>query len=334
MTTNLIRGKSNKSFLLVAGVIVLLLLIASAFVTATHVARQQDRDSLVQVKNEQLVTLRDAQGKLQPAVNTYLAAYKKAHLAAGTRDKAEQDSKEEHDAFKEAEASAREAVATLKAARGAEEGELRDAIAQFEDSYLGYVDYMAGLVDSYPQFLTLFGESNEGCKGIFVGSPGASLTERANLLTKAAGICRSATEKLGQAKNPTYADYALRVQNRVNQLEIDGAATAKAEQSLGPFNASKDQLTQKVNDAYARNASEQELLAIADELKAMNDQIKANKSEFDFAAKRYKKTVEEMPSLLEDVFSKHVPDEMKYFESVIPIRLAVLESVIDDAMVE
>jgi hypothetical protein len=79
------------------------------------------------------------------------------------------------------------------------------------------------------------------------------------------------------------------VQNRVNQLEIDGAATAKAEQSLGPFNASKDQLTQKVDDAYARNASEQELLAIADELKGMNDQIKASKSEFDFAAKRYKK---------------------------------------------
>jgi hypothetical protein len=29
-----------------------------------------------------------------------------------------------------------------------------------------------------------------------------------------------------------------------------------------------------------------------------------------------------------------VPDEMKYFESVIPIRLTVLEAVIDDALVE
>jgi hypothetical protein len=69
MTTNLIRRKSNKSFLVVAGVMVLLLLVASAFVVVTHVARQQDRDSLVQLKNEQLVTLRDAQSKLQPAVN-------------------------------------------------------------------------------------------------------------------------------------------------------------------------------------------------------------------------------------------------------------------------
>jgi hypothetical protein len=263
----------------------------------------------------------------------YLAAYKKAHLAGG-RDKAEQDSKKELDAFKEAEASAREAMGTLKTARGVDERELTDAIAQFEDSYVGFVDYMAGLVDSYPQFHGLFGEGNDGCQGIFIGGRAANLTERATLLTEAAGICRSATEKLRQSKNPTYADYALRVQNRVNQLEIDGAASAKAEQSLGPFNASKDQLTQKADDAFARNASEQELLAIADELKGMNDQIKANKSEFDFAAKRYKKTVEEMPSLLQDVYSKHVPDEMKYFESVIPIRLTVLESVIDNALVE
>jgi hypothetical protein len=333
MTTNLIRRKSNKRFLVVAGVIVLLLLIAAAFVAVTQVARQQDRDSLVQLKNEQLVTLRDAQSKLQPTLNAYLAAYKKAHLAGG-RDRAEQDSKKEFDAFKEAEASAREAMGTTKAAHGAEQGELSDAIIQYEDSYLGFVDYMAGLVDSYPQFHTLFGEDNEGCKGIFVGSRGASLTERANLLAEAAGICRSATEKLRQSKNPTYVHYALRVQNRVSQLEIDGAATAKAEQSLGPLTASTDQLKKKADDAMARSASEQELLAIADELKGMNEQIKANKSEFDFAAKRYKKTVEEMPSLLQDVFSKHVPDEMKYFESVMPIRLNVLESVIDDALVE
>ena len=334
MTTNPIRAKRPKKFLILAGVTVLLLSIAAAFVTVTQVARQQERDSLVQLKNEQLVTLRDARSKLQPTLNPYLAAYKKAHLAAGSRDKAEQDSKKELDAFKEAEASAREAMQTITAAHGAEEGELSDAIAQFEDSYLGYVDYMAGLVDSYPEFHGLFGEENEGCQGIFIGSRGANLTERASLLTEAAGICRSATEKLGQSKNPTYVDYALRVQNRVSQLEIDGAATAKAEQSLEPLNASADQMKKKVDDAYARNASEQELLAIADELKGMNDQIKANKSEFDFAAKRYKKTVEEMPSLLQDVFSKHVPDEMKYFESVMPIRLAVLESVIDDALVE
>lgn len=334
MTTNLIRKKSSKIFLVVAGVIVLLLLIAAAFVAVTQVTRQQERDSLVQLRNEQLVTLRDARSKLQPTLNAYFSAYKKAHLAAGSPDKAEQDSKKELDAFKEAEASAREAMRTITAAHGAEESELSDAIAQFEDSYLGYVDYMAGLVDSYPQFQALFGEEHEGCKGIFIGSKGANLTERANLLTEAAGICRSATEKLGQSKNPTYVDYALRVQNRVSQLEIDGAATAKAEQSLGPLNATLDQMKKKADDAFARNASAQELDDLADELKGMNDQIEANQSEFDFAAKRYKKTVEEMPSLLQDVFSKHVPDEMKYFESVMPIRLAVLESVIDDALVE
>jgi hypothetical protein len=334
MTTNLIRKKSSKIFLVVAGVIVLLLLIAAAFVAVTQVTRQQERDSLVQLRNEQLVTLRDARSKLQPTLNTYFSAYKKAHLAAGSRDKAEQDSKKELDAFKEAEASAREAMRTITAAHGADEGELSDAIAQFEDSYLGYVNYMAGLVDSYPQFQELFGEENEGCQGIFIGSKGANLTERANLLTEAAGICRSATEKLGQSKNPTYVDYALRVQNRVSQLEIDGAATAKAEQSLGPLNATLDQMKKKADDAFERNASVQELDDLADELKGMNDQIEANQSEFDFAAKRYKKTVEEMPSLLQDVFSKHVPDEMKYFESVMPIRLAVLESVIDDALVE
>ncbi|MDI3213272.1 hypothetical protein [Arthrobacter sp. AL12] len=334
MTTNLIRGKNRKGFVLLAGVIVFLLMTASAIFAVTSASRQQDRDSLLQLKEEQLKTLLDARGKLPPAVNTYIAAYKKAHLAAGSRDKAEQDSKKEHGEFKQAEASARNAMGTLTAGRGVGGGKVSDAIAQYEDSYLGFVDYMTGLVDSYPQYQSLFGEGDASCQGIFVGNKAANLSERETLLTEAAGICRNATEELGQSQNSTYAEYAQRVENRVGLMELDATSTAKAEENLKAFTATKDQLVQKVDEATARKASAEELLGLADEAKSLNKTIKASKSEFDFAAKRYTKTVKEMPSLLEDVFSKHVAGEMKHFDSVIPLRSTVLEAVIDDLLVE
>jgi hypothetical protein len=334
MTTNLIRGKSRKGFVVVASVVVLLLLIASAVVTVTNVARQQDRDGLLQLKNEQLGTLVDAKSKLPSAVNAYIEAYKKAHTAAGSRVKAEQDSKNEHDAFKQAEASARDAMASLKAGRGATEGELSDAIAQYEDSYLGFVDYMAGLVDSYPQFHALFGDSDESCQGIFIGSRATNMSERKNLLTEAAGICRSATEKLGQSKNSTYIDYARRVENRVSKLEVDSTATAQAAQNVQAFTSELNQLSQKADEALNRNVSEDELSRIHDEIRNLNSRIKVNRSELDYAGERYLKTVKEMPALLEDVFSKHVSAETKYYDSVNPIRAKVLEAVIDDALVE
>lgn len=334
MTANLIRGKGRKGFIVLVSVLVALLLIAAGAVTVTNLARQQDRESLLLLKDEQIKTLVDARGKLQPAANAYLAAYKEAKNAGGTRETAEQDANEEREAFKQAEASARASMGTLKANRGVEEGQVSDAVTQFEDSHLGFVDYMAGLVDSYPQFDALFSEGGESCQGIFIGDRAANLNERKDLLTEAAGICRNATEELGQSKNPTYVEYARRVENRVKQLEADAAATAKGEQDVAAFTATKDQLVLKADEASARNAPAEELLDIADEAKSLNESIKANKSEFDFAAKRYTKTVKEMPSVLEAVFSTHVSAEMKYYGSVISLREDVLKAVIDDELVE
>lgn len=334
MDATLVRGKGRKKFVVLAGVVLSLLLIASVIATVTGFARQQDRDSLLLLKNEQLKTLVDARSQLQPAANTYVNAYKKAHLAAGSRDKAEQDSKKEHDAFKQAEASARDAMGTLKAGRGISEGQVSESIAQYEDSYVGFVDYMAGMVDSYPQFHALFGERDNSCQGIFIGGRAVTLSERAKLLIEAASECRSATDELAKSKNSTYVEYALRLANRVSQLEVDAAATATAEKEVESFTSQADQLTQKSNEALNRNASAEELLKIADELKNMNARIKANQSAFDYASKRYLSTVKEMPSLLDDVFSKHVPDEVKYYDTVIPARLNVLEAVMDDELVE
>lgn len=331
MIANLIRG--HKKLVVLAGVIVLLL-IASAVVIVTNVARQQDRASLVQLKDEQLDTLRDASSTLQPAVNAYLAAYVEAYVAAGSRDEAEQGSKKERDAFTKAEASARDAMETVKASRGAGDAEVGDAIAQYEDSYLGFVDYLAGLVDSYPQFHSLFGEGDENCQGIFVGSRATTLNERKDLLAEAADICRSATEKLGNSTNPTYVEYARRVDNRVRQLELDSTVTAKAEKSLEEFTATKDQLVQKADEAEARNASEEELFDLADEVESLSSEIAASEAEFDFAADRYTTTVKEMPTLLEEVFSTHVAGELEHFDSVIPLRLTVLKAVIEDRLVE
>jgi len=334
MTTTVNSGKRPTKFVLIVGIIVVILLVALAAVAVTNVNRQQDRESLAQIKKEQLTSLLDAKNKLPGALDEYFAAFKKSYLVDYSLEQAEQEAKPERDAFEKAEASARSAMAKLKSSRGAGQDEVRDAIAQYEDSYLGFVDYTAGLIDSYPLYTSLWGTDASPCQGIFIGDRGANLSERDELLIKAVDTCRAATGKLAKSKNSTLAEYAQRIDNRLSQLKTDSATTAEAEQKLGKFTVQYKQFQKRYDQAIAANASEKKLLALADEISQINDEISANKTAFDFASRRYLSTVEEMPPLLGDVFEKHVPAEIKYFGSVIELRSDVLEKVLADAAVE
>ncbi|WP_238325002.1 hypothetical protein [Paenarthrobacter nicotinovorans] len=326
--------KRRLALILVSSAVVLVIIAVAAVIAVAHFSGQQRKENLQALKDGHLTALVDARGKLQPAANAYLAAYKKARNAPASQEEAEKNSTKERDAFQQAVNDARAALSTVKNAQSPADGGVGVAVGQLEESYQGFIDHMEGLVESYPQFEGLFREDGAGCNGLFVGSKAATLRERQTLLGQAAGPCREAVDQLKESKNVAYVEFARTLDNRVAQLESNAEVTAKSEENYNEFVKIKDQMTQKVDDATARNASDEEFRKIADELKVLNTRIRNNRSEFDFAAKRYLSGVKEMPTLVEEVFSKKIPAEIKSYESVIPLRTQILKDAVDVELVE
>jgi hypothetical protein len=331
MTMEPARSKRRPVLIALAIAIVLAVVASVVVIALTNFAGQQRRESLALLKDERLTELVEARGKIQPAANAYLAAYKKARNVPATREEAEKNSTKERDDFQQAINSARTALSAVQTGNGSsEEAEgIGVAVAQLGDSYQAYLDSMEGLVESYAQFEGLFREDGAGCSGLFVGSKAANLRERQTLLGQAAVPCRDAVNQLKQSKNISYVEFARTLDNEIAQLESHAETTAKSEENYNEFVRLKDEYVKKADDATARNASEEELLKIADEVKAFNTRIKNNRSEFDFAAKRYLNGVKEMPTLVEEVFSKNVAAQIKHHDTVIPLRVQVLKDAID-----
>ncbi|MFJ6538051.1 hypothetical protein ACIQH5_17655 [Paenarthrobacter sp. NPDC091711] len=335
MTMEPVRSKRRPVLIALAIAVVLAVVASVVVISLTTMAAQQRRESLALLKDERLTALVDARGKVQPAVNKYLAAYKKARNAPASREEAEKSSATERDEFQQTINSARTALAEVQASNtaGAEAVTVTGAVDLLGDSYQAYLDSMEGLVESYAQFEGLFRE-DAGCSGLFVGSKAANLRERQTLLGQAAVPCREAVNQLKQSKNISYVEFARTLDNEIAQLESHAETTAKSEENYNEFVRLKDEFVKKADDAAARNASEEELLKIADEVKAFNTRIKNNRSEFDFAAKRYLNGVKEMPTLVEEVFSKNVAAQIKHHDTVIPLRVQVLKDAIDAELAE
>ncbi len=153
MTIEPVRSK-RRPVLIAISIAVVVAVVASVVVIAlTNFAGQQRRESLALIKDQRLTALVEARGgKIQPAVNAYLAAYKKARNAPASREEAEKNSVKERDEFQQAVISARTALNDVQTGYGA--GEEADgigvAVAQLDDSYQAYLDSMEGLVESYP----------------------------------------------------------------------------------------------------------------------------------------------------------------------------------------
>ncbi|MGA8791172.1 MAG: hypothetical protein WB535_19690 [Paenarthrobacter sp.] len=326
--------KRRLALVLISSAVVLVIIAVSAVVAVAHFSGQQRKEDLQTLKDGHLTALVDARGKLQPAANAYLAAYKKARNAPASQEEAEKNSAKERDEFHQAAKDARAALETVKAAHTSGDDGIGVAVGQLAESYQGFVDHMEGLVESYPQFEGLFREDGAGCNGLFVGSKAATLRERQTLLGQAAGPCREAVGQLKQSRNVAYVEFARTLDNRIAQLESNAEITAKSEENYNEFVKIKDQMAQKVDEATARNASEEEFLKIADELKVLNIRIRNNRSEFDFAAKRYLSGVKDMPLLVEEVFSKKIAAEIKSYDSVIPLRVQILKDAVDVELVE
>ncbi|WGM21596.1 hypothetical protein QEH68_05320 [Paenarthrobacter sp. OM7] len=326
--------KRKLALILVSSVVVLLLVAAAAVVAVTQISGKQRKESLQTLKDQHVSALVDARSKLQPAANAYLAAYKKARNAPASQEEAEKNSSTEREEFQRAVEAARTALKNVQDAHSSKEDGVGIAVGQLGGSYGGFVDHMEGLVESYPEFEGLFRADGAGCNGLFVGSKASTLRERQTLLSQAAAPCREAANQLKQSKNVAYVEFARTFDNSVAQLESNAEITAKSEENYNEFVRLKDQMVQKTDDATARNASDEEFLKIADELKVLNARIRYNRSEFDFAAKRYLSGVKDMPVLVEEVFSKRIADEIKSYDAVIPLRVQILKDAVDVELVE
>ncbi|MFJ4170148.1 hypothetical protein ACIPY3_11585 [Paenarthrobacter sp. NPDC089714] len=335
-TTAVPVRRNRRPVLLVIGILLVVLVIAAGTLVAmNNLAAQQRKEGLSLLKEDRMNALSEARDKIQPAVNAYLAAYKKARNAPASRDEAARNSQKEKDDVQQATESARAALDNLKATHGSSDDTVGVALQQLVESHDGYFGYMEGLVNSYPQFEGLFREDDAaGCNGLFVGSKAASLRERQTLLAKAATPCRKAAEELKQSNNTAYQEFARIFDAKVAELEVHAEATAKGEESYAEFVRLKDDFVKKADDAEARNAPAEEVQKIADDAKALNAKIRYNRSDFDFAAKRYLAGVKEMPSLVEEVFTKGVADDIKHFSTVIPLREQVLKGVVDVELTE
>lgn len=313
--------------------IVLLVIVAVSALGAglAYLLTRPSQDDFQLAHTKQIGDATTAREALVPAVNEYLAAFKAAYNESKSAEQATQKAKPQLDAFKKAEADATDAISVLDESRIAFDGETGPALKQFGADYEAEVDFYAGLVASYADYTVLFATDANRCSGVFVGESDG-LGDRKAKLDAAAKRCYAALDALKTSSNQAYADYARKVERRVKRLQADATTTVKAEQSLKQFEQRADDYQRQYDEAKARNASDEEVLKVADDLKAFNAEIAENKAAFDFAVKNYLDTVKDIPGLYSAVFDTDVPARQKYYDQLIGFRTSVLSLLIDSKL--
>lgn len=317
-------GPSNlrrkRGILIAVGVVVVLITLIAVFLL---LVRQPSQKDYQRAKDTQIGDLTAARTALRPAVNEYLAAFKKAYNESDSPEQASAAAKPQYDAYQQAAQKARTAMRALEDNRVSNNTDTGTAVQQLTNDYDAEITYFTGLVESYPEYTVLFSNKQKQCSGIFVGAT-TSLTDRKQKLDAAAASCYAALSKLKQSANTTYVDYAKKIERRVGQMQRYAATVVQTEKTNEEFEAQAAVFQQRYAEATARGASDDELYKLADEIKQFNVKIDENKAEFDYASSRYLSTVKEIPTLFENVYSKDVPAKLKNFEQLHDIRTNVL----------
>lgn len=316
---------------IVLAVIAVLALGGIAVLIMYALNRPQEADFQA-AQSSQITEATKARKSLIPAVNTYLAAFKAAYNESKSVHSASEAAKKEYDAFKAAASKASSAMKTLSDSRIANDSEVGVSVKQLKQDYDAEVAFYTGLVESYPEYTTLFAEGSGGCSGIFVGETNG-LADRKKKLDAAAAKCNEALATLKKSSNSSYAEYAKKVEHRVKRMQADAATVLKAEQTLKQYEKRAEDYKQQYAEATARGASEEEILKLADELKKFNAQIADNRASFDFASKNYLKLVKEMPELYSSVYGTDVPAKQKHYNQLIEFRTSVLKSLVESKLV-
>jgi hypothetical protein len=314
-----------------AGVLVLLAITAvtTLIVFLFRLPNQQDYQL---AKDSQLAAATSAREALRPALNEYLAAFKAAYNQSGTPEAASRSAQKQYDAYKQAESTARAAIGELENNRITNDGETGTVVNQLSRDYEAEVTYFTGLVESYPAYTVLFSDKQKQCSGVLVGDT-TGLADRKQKLDAAATDCFKALDTLKQSSNTTYVDYAKKIERRVKQLQQYVATIVRAEQNNKDYEVQAAVIQQRISEATARNASEDEFNKIVTELKQMNAKVAENRADFDFASKRYLSTIKELPTLFGNVYDKDVPAKVKNFEQLHDMRMKVLVLTLDEKLI-
>lgn len=318
----------TRNILVVALVLLLVAAVTALIVFLSRLPNQQDYQL---AKDSQVGAVSSAREAFRPALNEYLAAFKAAYNQSGTPEAASRAAQKQYDAYKQAEGRARAAIGDLEKNPITNDGETGTVVKQLKRDYEAEVTYFTGLVESYPAYTVLFSDKQQQCSGVLVGET-SGLADRKQKLDAAAKDCFSALEKLKQSANTTYVDYAKKIERRVKQLQQHAATIVRAEQNNKEYEAQVVVFQQRVSEATARNASDEELNKLTGEMKQLNAKIAENKADFDFASRRYLNTIKEIPTLFGNVYDKDVPAKVKNFEQLHDMRMKVLTLLLESKL--
>lgn len=307
---------------------VVLLILTTAVAAIFFLVSQPNQKDYQLAKDSQLGDVTSARAALRPAVNEYLAAFKKAYNESGSPEQASRAAEPQHKAYKQAAEKATAAMQALKNNRVSNDRDTGAVVKQLQHDYDAEVTYFTSLVESYPEYTVLFSDKQQQCSGVFVGAT-TSLTDRKQKLDTAAKSCYAALDALKKSANVTYVDYAKKIERRVGQLQRYAASIVQTERNNKDYEAQAAVFQQRVAEATARNASDDELNALTAEIKQLNAKIDENRAEFDYASSRYLSTVKELPTLFGDVYGKDVPAKIKNFEQLHDIRLKVVKILVE-----
>lgn len=315
---------------ILAGALVLLMVAAltALIVFLFRLPNQQDYQL---AKDSQVAAVSSAREALRPALNEYLAAFKTAYNQSGTPEAASQAAQKQYDAYKQAESTARSAIADLEKNHITNDGETGTVVKQIARDYEAEVTYFTGLIESYPAYTVLFSDKQKQCSGVLVGET-SGLADRKQKLDAAAVDCFKALDNLKQSSNTTYVDYAKKIERRVKQLQQHAATIVRTEQNNKDFEAQAAVFQQRVSEAIARNAPAEEVNKLTDEIKQLNVKVEENRADFDFASKRYISTIKEIPTLFGNVYDKDVPARVKNFEQLHDMRMKVLTLLLESRL--
>lgn len=308
-----------------------LFIVAAVTALIVFMFRLPNQQDYQLAKNTQVSAVSSAREALRPALNEYLAAFKAAYNQSGTPEAASREAQKQYDAYKQAESTALAAIGDLEKNRIANDGETGTVVKQLSRDYEAEVTYFTGLVETYPAYTVLFSEKQKQCSGVLVGET-SGLADRKQKLDAAATDCYKALDALKKSSNTTYVDYAKKIERRVKQLQQYAATIVGSEQNNKDFEAQAAVFQQRVSEATARNASDEELNQLTGEIKQLNAKIAENQADFDFASKRYLSTIKELPTLFGNVYDKDVPAKVKNFEQLHDMRMKVLSLLLDNKL--
>lgn len=318
---------------LIIGVIVAVVIALAIGATVFMLFRQPSTEDYRRANDSQLTAATEALDDLQPAVNEYLTAFKTAYNSTGSVDAAHDKAKSKHDAFIEAKNVATKAINVLISNRASNDGEVGPAIRQLHEAYTQEVDYMAGLVESYDEYTRLFSSKEKICSDMFIGKT-SSLADREQKLDAAIDDCYEALATLKDSANPTFAEYAKKVEKQLKELQEYAKTVAQSEKDYAELKSEASTLEKQVATALREDASDEKLNQLRDKIAAVNKRVTQSQAEFDFASKRYTSTIKEMPTLYGDVFSTHIPTKLENIEKLIDNRVAVLKLALEEKLVK